>query len=59
VIAGTPEEVAEHARQLYDAGATRVEFGTPQGLSTADGVELLAGRVLPLLRTVDGHGRGR
>jgi 5,10-methylenetetrahydromethanopterin reductase len=50
VIAGTPEEVAAHARRLYEAGATRVEFGTPQGLSTAHGVELLATRVLPLLR---------
>jgi 5,10-methylenetetrahydromethanopterin reductase len=49
-FAGTPEEVAEHARRLFDAGATRVEFGTPQGLTTAGGVELLAGRVLPLLR---------
>jgi 5,10-methylenetetrahydromethanopterin reductase len=50
VIAGTPEEVAEHARRLYDAGAARVEFGTPQGLTTMTGVELLASRVLPLLR---------
>ena len=49
-IAGTPEEVAAHARRLYTAGATRVEFGTPQGLTTAAGVELLASRVLPLLR---------
>jgi 5,10-methylenetetrahydromethanopterin reductase len=49
-IAGTPEEVAEQARGLYDAGAGRVEFGTPQGLTTERGVELLADRVLPLLR---------
>jgi 5,10-methylenetetrahydromethanopterin reductase len=49
-IAGTPEEVATHARRLYDAGAARVEFGTPQGLTTTAGVELLATRVLPLLR---------
>jgi 5,10-methylenetetrahydromethanopterin reductase len=49
-IAGTPEEVAEHARALYDAGVKRVEFGTPQGLTTARGVELLCDRVLPLLR---------
>jgi len=49
-IAGTPEEVAEHARRLYDAGAARVEFGTPQGLTTPGGVDLLARRVLPLLR---------
>jgi 5,10-methylenetetrahydromethanopterin reductase len=49
-FAGTPEEVAAHARRLYDAGAKRVEFGTPQGLSTARGVGLLCDRVLPLLR---------
>jgi 5,10-methylenetetrahydromethanopterin reductase len=49
-IAGTPDEVAAHAQSLYDAGATRVEFGTPQGLTTSGGVDLLARRVLPLLR---------
>jgi 5,10-methylenetetrahydromethanopterin reductase len=49
VLAGTPEEVAEHARALYHAGAHRVEFGTPQGLTTRGGVELLCDRVLPLL----------
>lgn len=49
-FAGTPEEVAAHARRLYEAGAARVEFGTPQGLTTAGGVELLASRVVPLLR---------
>ena len=50
VIAGTPQEVARHAAALYDAGAHRVEFGTPQGLTTRHGVELLCERVLPLLR---------
>jgi 5,10-methylenetetrahydromethanopterin reductase len=50
MIAGTPEEVAEHTRRLFDAGAKRVEFGTPQGLDTAAGVDLLCDRVLPLLR---------
>jgi 5,10-methylenetetrahydromethanopterin reductase len=50
VIAGTPEEVAAQAQALYDAGAARVEFGTPQGITTASGVDLLADRVLPLLR---------
>jgi 5,10-methylenetetrahydromethanopterin reductase len=49
-FAGTPEEVAAHALRLYEAGAARVEFGTPQGLTTAAGVEFLADRVLPLLR---------
>ena len=50
VLAGTPEEVAEQARALVDAGAHRVEFGTPQGLTTRRGVDLLCDRVLPLLR---------
>jgi 5,10-methylenetetrahydromethanopterin reductase len=50
VIAGTPEEVAGQVRELFDAGARRVECGTPQGLTTAHGVELLCDRVLPLLR---------
>jgi 5,10-methylenetetrahydromethanopterin reductase len=49
-FAGTPEEVAAHAERLYDAGAKRVEFGTPQGLTTERGVELLCERVVPLLR---------
>jgi 5,10-methylenetetrahydromethanopterin reductase len=49
-IAGTPEEVAAHAQRLFDAGVKRVEFGTPQGLTTASGVNLLCDRVLPLLR---------
>jgi 5,10-methylenetetrahydromethanopterin reductase len=48
-FAGTPEEVAAHMGRLFDAGAARVEFGTPQGLTTAGGVELLADRVLPLV----------
>lgn len=49
-FAGTPEEIAAHARELFDAGAKRVEFGTPQGLTTTRGVELLCERVAPQLR---------
>ena len=46
-FAGTPEEVARRAAALFDAGAARVEFGTPHGLSSRRGVELLAARVVP------------
>lgn len=49
-FAGTPEDVARQAQALYEAGATRVEFGTPHGLTARRGVELLASRVLPDLR---------
>jgi 5,10-methylenetetrahydromethanopterin reductase len=45
-LAGTPLEVAAHARSLLDAGAYRVEFGTPQGR-----LDLLCDRVLPELRS--------
>ena len=50
VIAGSPDDVAAQAQALFEAGAARVEFGTPQGITTASGVDLLADRVLPLLR---------
>jgi 5,10-methylenetetrahydromethanopterin reductase len=48
-FAGTPEQVAAHARDVHDAGALRVEFGPPHGLETAAGVRLLAERVAPLV----------
>ena len=50
-FAGTPEDVARQAAALYDAGAARVEFGTPHGLTPRLGVELLAARVVPELRS--------
>jgi 5,10-methylenetetrahydromethanopterin reductase len=49
-FAGTPEQVATQAQALYEAGATRVDFGTPHGLTHRGGVELLVSRVLPALR---------
>jgi len=49
-FAGTPEEVAEQALELLDAGVDRIEFGTPHGLNEHEGVRLLGERVLPALR---------
>jgi 5,10-methylenetetrahydromethanopterin reductase len=49
-IAGTPEGVAERVVELWEAGADRVELGTPQGRTPLQGVELICDRVLPLLR---------
>ena len=48
-IGGTPEEVARRVIELWDAGVGRVELGTPQGRTTASGVDLICDRVLPLL----------
>lgn len=49
-FAGTPEEVAEHAHRLLEAGAQRVEFGTPHGLTPQSGLRLLGERVLAGVR---------
>ena len=49
-IAGTPDEVAARVIELWEAGAARVELGTPQGRTTVSGVDLICERVLPLLR---------
>jgi 5,10-methylenetetrahydromethanopterin reductase len=46
-FSGTPAQVAAQVAGLFDAGATRVEFGTPHGLTAARGIELLGRRVLP------------
>lgn len=49
-FAGTPTDLAAHAEALFAAGATRVEFGTPHGLTPANGLRLLGGEVLPRIR---------
>ncbi len=53
-ISGTPEQVAAHVATLFDAGVDRVEFGTPHGLTSERGVELIGSKVLPLLRLMGG-----
>ena len=49
-FSGTPEHVAALANAVIAAGAKRVEFGTPHGLTDAAGVDLIGRRVLPLVR---------
>lgn len=41
-FAGTPDEIGEHTFALFQAGAARVEFGTPHGFSEEEGMQLLA-----------------
>lgn len=48
-FAGTPAEVAEQAEAILDAGAARVDFGTPHGIDERKGVDLLCRSVLPRL----------
>ena len=49
-FSGTPEHVAVLAQRVLDAGAGRVDFGTPHGLADGAGVALLGTAVLPLLQ---------
>lgn len=49
-FAGTPGEVAAQAAELIEAGATRIEFGTPHGLTEAEGLRLLGEQVLSALQ---------
>jgi 5,10-methylenetetrahydromethanopterin reductase len=48
-FSGGPDQVAAQAQKLIDAGASRVEFGTPHGLTARSGVDLLGRAVLPRL----------
>jgi len=49
-FAGTPFQVARQVKDLFDAGASRVEFGSPFGLDAEQGLRLLGERVLPEFR---------
>ena len=54
-FAGTPDQVAQHAIDLLEAGAGRVDFGTPHGTTDDRGLELLGARVLPAIREAMGE----
>jgi 5,10-methylenetetrahydromethanopterin reductase len=49
-FAGDPDDLINHAQRLFEAGASRVEFGTPHGLNPQTGVRLLGEKVLPALQ---------
>ncbi len=50
-FAGSPKQIAAHAEAVFDAGAGRIDFGTPHGVPERRGVELLCEEVLPRLRS--------
>ena len=49
-FAGTPQQVAEQTIRLFAAGADRVEFGTPHGVSAENGLHLLGTKTLPIIK---------
>ncbi len=46
-FAGTPADIIAQTEALIDAGAARVEYGTPSGISTNSGLKLLGEKVVP------------
>ena len=53
-FSGSPEQIVAQAEGLFAAGVTRIEFGTPHGLTEEGGLRLLGERVLPALRISPG-----
>lgn len=49
-FAGTPKDLINQTIDLFRAGASRVEFGTPHGLTPETGLQLLGGKVLPRVK---------
>lgn len=49
-FSGTPTQIAQQTHNLFAAGASRIEFGTPHGVVPADGIRLLGNQVLPNFR---------
>jgi 5,10-methylenetetrahydromethanopterin reductase len=46
-FAGSPADIAERIDALFDAGADRVELGTPHGTDSLGGIRLLGTETLP------------
>ncbi len=49
-FAGNAADILRQSEALFAAGATRIEFGTPHGLRSEDGIRLLGEQVLPRLQ---------
>ena len=49
VFAGDHHDVIRHCELLFEAGTNRIEFGTPHGLDSHKGIDILGKRVLPAL----------
>ena len=50
-FSGTPADIIRQTERLVEAGASRVEFGTPHGLDPETGIRLLGEKVIPALKS--------
>lgn len=53
-LAGNPDDLIQQTLELFEAGASRVEFGTPHGIDSIAGLRLLGEQVVPAIRRM-GH----
>ena len=52
IFAGNPDDIIKQCARLYDAGAQRIELGTPHGVrEAASGIHLIGRQVIPGLRS--------
>jgi len=52
IFAGDPADIIEQCERLYDAGAQRIELGTPHGVSqAATGIHLIGSEIIPALKS--------
>lgn len=52
MFAGAPADIIAQCEGLYDAGAQRIELGTPHGVNeAATGIHLIGKKVIPALET--------
>jgi 5,10-methylenetetrahydromethanopterin reductase len=49
-FAGNPSDIINQSEALFAAGVTRIEFGTPHGVTSKEGLRLLGWLVLPAVR---------
>lgn len=49
-FSGTPVDIIRQCEGLFAAGASRIEFGTPHGLPSPRGIQLLGQHVVPALK---------
>ena len=52
IFAGSPDDIIKQCVRLYDAGAQRIELGTPHGVrEAATGIQLIGHKIIPWLRS--------
>lgn len=53
-FSGNVDDFVRQSEALFEAGANRIEFGTPHGIISKEGIHLLGKKVLPALKAYTG-----